>query len=79
VRDRIEQRLIHLSEQPLNGVKKDREPVIMDFMLTSYVSEVFSEDGPRSTFQLAVSETCIISTAEMPVNENEDEDIVVIL
>jgi hypothetical protein len=83
VRDRIGQRLIHLSELSLNGEKKDREPVIMDFMLTSYVTEVTSKDGPRSAFQLAVSETCIISSADMRLNENEneneDEDIVVIL
>jgi hypothetical protein len=82
VRDRIEQRLIHLSELSLNGEKKDREPVIMDFMLTSYVSEVTSKDGPRSAFQLAVSETCIISSSDMRLNENEnenEEDIVVIL
>ena len=81
MRDRIEQRLIHLSELPLNGEKKIRDPVIMDFTLTSYVSEVASKGGQRSAFQLAVSEACIIPSADVCMNKDtdEDEDVVVIL
>lgn len=83
MRDRIEHRLIYLSELPLHGVKKDREPVIMDLMLTSYVSEVATKDGQRSAFQLAVSETCIIPSIDLSVDVGEGEggvgeDIVVL-
>lgn len=77
MRDKVEQRLNELSERPSKGIVKGPEGrvVIMDFMLTSYVSKVAIDGAHRNALQLAVSQTCIMPSAVDCV----DDDIVTTL